>query len=89
MADDIKKKIEDLQRRHKVVEQKKASLTGQLQAKKEELAAVVKEIRDAGYDPKNIAQERDRAKAELEAMVDRLDRELTEVEKVLANFQNK
>jgi septal ring factor EnvC (AmiA/AmiB activator) len=87
--DEIKEKIDQLQRRWNAVSQDKAGVAGQLQAKKEELAAVVKEIREAGYDPKHIAQERDQAKADLEVMVNKLDAELTEVEKALETFKQK
>lgn len=83
---EIQRKIEELQRRHSTVVQKKAGITGQLQAKKDELAAIVQEIRDAGYDPKKIGQERDRVKAELEEMIRKLDQELTEVETALGAF---
>jgi len=89
MSDDIKKKIDELQRRHNAVIQKKAGLAGQLQAKKEELATIVQEIRAAGFDPKNIAKERDKARKELEEMVVKLDKELTEVEQALSMFQQK
>ena len=89
MSDDITNKIEDLQRRHNVVVQKKAGLAGQLQAKKEELATIVQEIKDAGYDPKKITQERDQAKQELVAMISKLESELTDVENALSAFQPK
>jgi septal ring factor EnvC (AmiA/AmiB activator) len=86
MTDDIKQKIDALQKRYNVVVQKKASLAGQLQAKKEELASIVQQIKDAGYDPKKITQERDQAKQELDAMLDKAEAELTEVEEALATF---
>ena len=85
--DDIKKKIEALQRRWTAASQEKAGLEGQLRAKKEELAAVVKEIREAGYDPKNIARERDQAREELEKIIAQVETELTEIETALAAFQ--
>jgi uncharacterized protein YoxC len=87
MSDDIKNKIDTLQQRHNAVVQKKAGLAGQLQAKKEELAAIVQEIRDAGYDPKKITQERDRTKQELESMIVKLEAELVEVETALSAIQ--
>lgn len=87
MTDEIKRKIEELQKRYNAVVQKKAGLAGQLQAKKEELARIVQEIRAAGYDPKKIAQERDKAKKELEDLIVKLEGELTEVEKALSTFQ--
>jgi len=87
--DEIKAKIDELQRRWNAVSQDKAGVAGQLKAKKEELAQVVKEIREAGYDPKHIAQERDQAKAELERMVEKLDADLSEVETALETFKKK
>ena len=87
--DDIRNKIDALQKRWGVVSKKKAGLEGQLQAKREELAQIVKEIREAGFDPKNIAQDRDQAKAELEEMITKLDTELTEVETTLSTFEKK
>jgi septal ring factor EnvC (AmiA/AmiB activator) len=87
MSDEIKRKIDELQKRYNAVVQKKAGLAGQLQAKKEELARIVQEIRAAGYDPKKIAQERDKAKQDLENLIAKLEEELTEVEKALSTFQ--
>jgi len=87
--DEIKKKIDDLQKRHEAVTQKRASLGGQLQAKKEELAAIIQEVRAAGYDPKNLASERDKAQQELETMVEDFETKLTEVETAIAAFDSK
>ena len=82
-------KIEELQNRHSAVIAKKNSLGGQLQAKKEELAALIKEIRDAGYDPKKLVSERDKVQGELEEMIQEFDRNLTEVEKALSVYDKK
>jgi hypothetical protein len=83
---EIQRKIEELQRRHSAVVQKKAGVAGQLQAKQDELKAIVQEIREAGFDPKKITQERDRVQGSLESMIKTLDQELTEVETALAAF---
>jgi uncharacterized protein YceH (UPF0502 family) len=85
--DEIEKKIEELQRRHTNAMRRKAELTGQLEAKKMELATLVQEIKDAGYDPKNIKQERDRVKIELESMISSLDQDLTRVETALDSYK--
>lgn len=84
--DEIQKRIEDIQRRHAAVMQQKASAAGQLQAKKDELAALVQEIRDAGYDPKQITQQRDQKRDDLLNEALRLEAELTAVEKALEGF---
>lgn len=87
--DEIKSKIDNLQKRSDVVIKKKAAFGGQLQSKKEELEALVKEIKDAGYDPKTLVTERDRAKSELEAMIEVYEKELAKAESALALFEKK
>ena len=85
---EIKKKIEDLQKRTEAVNKKKASYSGQLQAKKEELAKLITDIRAAGYDPKNLLSERDRAQRELEDLIISYESDLTRVENVLETYSN-
>lgn len=87
--DDIRRKIEDLQTRHAAVTAKKNSLGGQLQAKKEELAALITEIRAAGYDPKKLVAEKDKAQQELETMIINFEKDLTEVERALSAYDKK
>ena len=87
--DEIKRKIDDLQRRTDAVATKKANFGGQLQAKKQELADLIKEIRAAGYDPKNLISERDKAQAELEQMITTYETDLSKVETSLASYEKK
>lgn len=84
--DDIQKRIEGLQRRHAEVQQRKASAAGQLQARKDELAGIVQEIRDAGYDPKQVTQIRDQVQAELLREIEKYEAALAEVESALNGF---
>lgn len=84
--DEIQKRIEALQRRHAEVMQRKAGAAGQLQARKEELASLVEEIRAAGYDPKDITRVRDQAQADLLKEIARFETELADVEAVLEGF---
>lgn len=83
---DTHARIEALQRKHADLAQRKATLAGQLQARKEQLAALVKEIKDAGYDPKTLAEQRDKVKAELDAAIDKYEADLTEVERALSTL---
>ena len=87
--DEIKDKIADLQSRHEEVTQKRAALGGQLQAKKEELASIIQEVREAGYDPKNLPGERDKAQQALETLIDDFELKLKAVEDALAAFDSK
>lgn len=84
--DEIQKRIEELQRRHTAVMQRKAGASGQLQARKEELATIVQEIKDAGYDPKLITQTRDQARSDLLTEITKYEAELSEVEAALEGF---
>lgn len=83
---EMEAKVKDLMSRHTTVLQKKAALSGQLQAKRDELATVVREIREAGYDPKNLVEETRKAKAALEAEIVSFEEDLAKVEKALAAF---
>lgn len=87
--DEIKKKIDDLQRRTDAVATKKANFGGQLQAKKQELADLIKEIKAAGYDPKSLVSERDKAQTELEQMISVYETDLVQVETSLASYEKK
>lgn len=83
---EMEAKVKDLMARHATVLQRKAALSGQLQAKKEELTAVVREIREAGFDPKNLVEETRRAKSALEAEIVAFEEDLVKVEKALSAF---
>lgn len=87
--DQLKRKIDDLLKRHDAVVQKRAGVGGQLQAKKEELAAILQEAKAAGFDPKNLAAERDKAQEELATIVADFEKKLIEVETALATFDKK
>jgi len=87
--EDIRKKIDDLQTRHAALVSKKNSLGWQLQAKKDELAGLITEIRTAGYDPKKLVAEKEKAQQELETMLIDFEKHLTEVEKALSAYDKK
>ena len=86
---DVKQKIDELVRRTEVVDRKKSNLAGQLQSKKEELAALIQEIRAAGFEPKTLKAELDKAQAELEGMMATYEKNLTEVESALSAYDKK
>jgi septal ring factor EnvC (AmiA/AmiB activator) len=86
--DQIREKVEELTKRYKTASTKKSTLSGLLQAKKEELATLKKEIEDAGYDPKRLKEDRDRLQTEVVAMIEEFDKKLGEVETALAAFGN-
>jgi len=87
--EEIKAKIADLQTRHEAVTTRRASLGGQLHAKKEELATIIQEVREAGYDPKNLPGERDKAQQELEDLIEEFEQKLAAVEEALSAFDSK
>lgn len=87
--EDLKKKVDDLIRRTDSFNKKKAGVGGQLEAKKEELAALITEIRQAGHDPKNLASERDKAEQTLTEMVVTYEKDLQAAEQAIAVFDKK
>ncbi len=82
----IKAKLEDLQRRHAKILREKAEKAGELKAKRDELAAIVAEIKAAGYDPRELVKERDKVQGELETMLADLEVKIVEVEKSLSAY---
>jgi hypothetical protein len=87
--EEIRKKIDDLARRTDAVNRRKSELLGLLQAKKEELGNLIKEIKAAGIDPKNLTAERDKAKTDLEAMISTYEKDLVATEQALAAYDNR
>ena len=85
----LDEKVKDLMTRHAAVLQKKAVLSGQLQAKRDELADLINEIKAAGYDPKTLVEEGARAKASLEAEITTFEADLVKAEAALAVFEKK
>ncbi len=87
--EEIKRKFDDLSRRTATANNIKATAAGQFQAKREELEALIAEIKAAGYDPKNLVAERDRVQKELEAQLAVYERDLAAVEQALATYNTK
>jgi chromosome segregation ATPase len=87
--DELRKRIDDLAKRTEAVNTKRSNLTGKLQAKKEELAQLIVEIRAAGYDPKTLREERDKVQAQLTDMIASYEADLVSVESALAGYDIK
>jgi chromosome segregation ATPase len=85
--EELRRRIESAIKRTETVNQKKAALGGQLKAKREELAALVEEIKAAKLDPKNLKPERDKVQAELYDMLVGYEKKLADVEAALASFE--
>lgn len=85
---EIESKIDELTKRSEAVSRRKATLGGQLTEKKEQLASLIKEIRDAGYDPKTLPAERDRLQKELVADLETFEKKLAEVETAIGQFDS-
>lgn len=84
--DQIKQRVDDLTRRYNSAGKKRSEYRGQLEAKKDELVSLKKEIEAAGFDPKNLKKDRDRLETELISLMDTFEKELVEVETALAGF---
>lgn len=88
-VEELGNKIETLNKRYSSVLRRKAELGGALQTKKEELADLIREIQDAGYNPKTLVEDRNKAQAELETLVSTFEKDLTEAETALAVYEKK
>jgi uncharacterized protein (DUF3084 family) len=88
-SEQIKQRIEDLAKRYKTVNQKKAESEGQLKAKRKELQDLVTQIKAMGIDPKDLKKERDRLETELLELLTTFERELGEVEAAFEAFEKK
>ncbi len=87
--DQIKTRLADLEQRHAACSAKKSKLQGQLEAKKQELAALKEEIEAAGYNPRQLKQAKEKTEKDLVAAMDEFERNLQEVETAIASFENK
>ena len=75
--------------RHSRILRRKSELSGELKSKKEELAALVREISDSGYNPKTLVEERNKTQRELEDLIETYEKQLTEVESTFAEYDRK
>lgn len=87
--EELRKKIDDLSKRTEAANTKKSTLSGRLQAKKEELAQLIVEIKAAGYDPKTLREERDKVQTQLTEMIQTYEADLIAVENALATYDTK
>ncbi len=87
--EEIKQRVEELQKRYATASKKRSELQGQLDAKREELVALSQEIKNAGYDPKKLKEEKDRVEKELVSTIEACEKELSEVESALREFEKK
>lgn len=87
--EEIKQKVEELGKRLKVAGSKRSNFSGLLQAKKEELSALKREIEAAGLDPKRLKERRDELQVEVVAAIEEFDKKLTTVEEAFAAFEKK
>ena len=87
--EELNAKIQDLQTRHKRLLNRKAELGGELKSKKDELASLVKEIQAAGYNPKTLVEDRNKAQQELESLMEEFEKGLVAAENSLSAYDKK
>lgn len=87
--DKLHERMQNLSSRHAKILRRKAELGGELKSKKEELANLVREIQQAGYNPKTLLEDRNKAQAELEALLDDFEGRIQNAESILDNYDKK
>lgn len=85
----LQRKLQELSTRAKKVKQQRAEILGSLNAKKEELTNLVKEIQAAGYNPKTIKEEYEQQKKRLEEMMADYELQLQKAEASIEEFHRK
>lgn len=86
-VEEYRKKIEDLGKRAREASEKKSALKGQFEAKKQELSTLIEDIKAAGYDPKNLKEEKDKIERSLVDQIASYDKDLTEIESALKELE--
>jgi len=84
----LREKIQGLIVRHRNVRDRKGKFQRKLDEKKGALAQLVKEVKEAGYDPTNLPAEVEKAKGALIAELTKFETELEAVEKSLAAYES-
>jgi SMC interacting uncharacterized protein involved in chromosome segregation len=87
--DKLQEKVSSILSRHSKALRRKSELSGALKSKRDELAALVKEISDSGYNPKTLVEERNKTQRELEEMLEIYAKQLTEVEGTFEEYDRK
>lgn len=89
MADlnQVRERVEELTRRHQAASERKSKLTGKLEEKRSELAKLVKEVEAVGLNPKELKAERARLEEELSELMDTFEKELSQVETALDEYE--
>jgi len=89
MADleQIRERVEELSRRHQKASERKSKMAGKLEEKKAELVQLKKEIEAAGLNPKDLKAEKARLEEEIENLIETFDKELSQVECALEEYE--
>jgi Tat protein secretion system quality control protein TatD with DNase activity len=85
----MQERVQNLLARAKKAQASKSEIIGTLSAKREELASLVKEIKDAGYNPNTVKEDLDKTEKELKAIADKFEVEIEKAEATLKEFHKK
>jgi chromosome segregation ATPase len=83
----LKQRVENALARHAKVNRKRDELRGQLEARKKELVEIGEEIQAAGFDPRQLKQQRDQAHEDLQELLVSFEQDMQEVESALEEFE--
>lgn len=87
--DEIRQRVAKIHKRRDKANDDRSRLNGILDTKKQELAALVAEITEAGYDPKRLKETRDIALAELQTACEQSEKDLDVVEESIRQYTEK
>ena len=87
--DAMQSRVQNLLSRAKKVDASKSEIMGTLNAKREELANLIKEIKEAGYNPNTVKEDWEKAQTELEALATQYEKDIEKAEASLREFHKK
>jgi len=86
-VEEINERVEELSRRHRTAMERKSKLSGKLDEKKAELLKLKKEIEAAGFNPKNLKEDKKKLEDELLKLMDTFEKDLSQVEEALDEYE--
>lgn len=88
MIDEQMKKFESLIEKQKLLEEKKIRLEEQYNSKKQALLELIEEIKNAGYNPKELGTIIEQKEKELQEEIDNFEKELSELSNKISEIES-
>jgi len=85
---DLSEQITQIQQKSKEINEKKIRLQERLRAEKKKLSTLLKQIKEAGYDPKNLQQIKEQKEKELNETLEIVQQKISKSEEILNEIES-